>query len=68
ICLQGAIGLWQYEVGVPAELVWIHVGVATFTWLALLWATAAAGTLTPATAAAVRPAQRAAPVDERVRA
>lgn len=68
ICLQGAIGLWQYEVGVPAELVWIHVGVATFTWLALLWATAAAGTLTPATAAAVRPAQRAAPVDDRVRA
>ena len=47
---------------------WIHVGVATFTWLALLWATAAAGTLAPATAAAVRPAQRAVPADDRVRA
>ena len=27
----------------PAEIVWIHVVLAALTWLALLWATAAAG-------------------------
>ncbi len=61
ICLQGAIGLWQYWVGVPAELVWFHVGGATATWLTLLWATAAAGNLAPRPA--VEPAQRPRPVD-----
>ncbi len=61
ICVQGAIGLWQYWVGVPAELVWFHVGGATATWLALLWATAAAGNLAPRPA--VAPAQRSRPVD-----
>lgn len=69
ILLQGAVGLWQYEVGLPPELVWIHVAVASFTWLALLWATAAAGTLAPAADAAVRPTQRVRPADrDRVRA
>jgi cytochrome c oxidase assembly protein subunit 15 len=48
ICVQGAIGMWQYWTGVPAELVWFHVAAATSTWLCLLWAAAAAGNLTVA--------------------
>jgi heme A synthase len=43
ICVQGAIGMWQYWTGVPAELVWFHVAAATSTWLCLLWAAAAGG-------------------------
>ncbi|HEV3228270.1 MAG TPA: COX15/CtaA family protein [Solirubrobacteraceae bacterium] len=40
---QGAVGLIQYYTELPAELVWVHVTLATLTWLALLWAAAAAG-------------------------
>jgi len=61
ICVQGAIGMWQYWVGVPAELVWFHVAAATATWLALLWATATAGNLTPAREAAPAPAAQETP-------
>ena len=28
-------------------MVWVHVALATFTWLATLWAVAAAGRLAP---------------------
>ena len=48
VAAQGVVGLTQYELGVPSELVWLHVVLATGLWLALLWATAAAGTLAPA--------------------
>jgi cytochrome c oxidase assembly protein subunit 15 len=40
---QGLIGSIQYELQLPADLVWIHVALATITWIALLWAVAAAG-------------------------
>jgi cytochrome c oxidase assembly protein subunit 15 len=56
VCLllaaQGAIGILQYELELPAEIVWVHVAVAATTWVALLRAVAAAG----------RPQERAAPV------
>lgn len=69
VCVQGAIGLWQYEVGVPAELVWFHVAAASATWLCLLWATAAAGNLRPAGAPLADSAQGLVDVEpERVRA
>lgn len=35
---QGAIGGAQYAMELPDELVWLHVVVATLTWLSLLWA------------------------------
>jgi|HubBroStandDraft_4_1064222.scaffolds.fasta_scaffold19912_2 cytochrome c oxidase assembly protein subunit 15 len=54
IALQGAVGLDQYETHLPTELVWVHVALASLTWLAALWAACAAG----------RPAPRAAPVQE----
>jgi cytochrome c oxidase assembly protein subunit 15 len=51
VCLllaaQGAVGAIQYELELPAEIVWIHVALAASVWLALLWASAAAGTLAP---------------------
>jgi heme a synthase len=47
VCLlvasQGVVGLVQYELELPAGLVWIHVVLATFTWLAILFSVAAAG-------------------------
>lgn len=40
---QGIVGFAQYELELPPELVWVHVALATSTWLALLWAVAEAG-------------------------
>jgi cytochrome c oxidase assembly protein subunit 15 len=44
---QGLVGSVQYELRLPSDIVWVHVGLATATWLALLWAIAAAGRLVP---------------------
>ncbi len=46
---QGVIGFAQYELELPAEIVWLHIVVATGSWLALLFAVAAAGRLAPRT-------------------
>lgn len=42
---QGLVGSVQYELGLPADMVWVHVMLATFTWVALLWCVGAAGRL-----------------------
>jgi heme a synthase len=55
LALQGVVGLDQYETHLPTELVWIHVGLASLTWLSTIWAACAAGPL----------ASRTAPVGER---
>jgi len=47
LALQGAIGGIQWALELPAGIVWVHVGVATGNWLAMLWAVAAAGRLEP---------------------
>lgn len=47
IATQGVLGIVQYENELPAELVWLHVVLATLTWMALVWAVAAAGRLAP---------------------
>jgi cytochrome c oxidase assembly protein subunit 15 len=52
LALQGAIGGLQWALELPAGIVWLHVAVATFTWLALLWAVASAGRLEPRQATA----------------
>lgn len=54
LAAQGAVGTIQYLLHLPSEIVWVHVSLASVTWLSLLWATAQAG----------RPAPRAAPVAE----
>jgi cytochrome c oxidase assembly protein subunit 15 len=50
IAAQGLVGSVQYELHLPTDMVWVHVGLATTTWVALLWAVAAAGPLAPRTA------------------
>ena len=45
--LQGVVGGVQWALELPAELVWLHVALATLTWLAMLWAVASAGLLAP---------------------
>jgi cytochrome c oxidase assembly protein subunit 15 len=59
LALQAAVGGIQWALKLPTELVWIHVALATATWLATLWTVAAAGRLAPAREPA------AAPVGER---
>ena len=47
LAAQGLVGSVQYELHLPAEMVWVHVTLATITWLAVLWAWAAEGSLAP---------------------
>jgi cytochrome c oxidase assembly protein subunit 15 len=69
IAVQGAVGLLQYFVlALPAELVWLHVVLATLTWLALLWAVALAGRLQPAKQRRVAAASAAEPAEQTVAA
>jgi cytochrome c oxidase assembly protein subunit 15 len=46
LALQGAVGGLQWFLKLPGELVWVHVALATATWLAMLWTVATAGRLT----------------------
>ena len=43
VAVQGVIGLVQYYNALPAALVWVHVSLAAVLWLALVFATLAAG-------------------------
>ena len=43
IAAQGLVGSVQYELKLPAEMVWVHVVLATLTWLVALWAVAVEG-------------------------
>lgn len=44
---QGLIGTVQYELALPSDIVWVHVTMATITWIALLWCVGVAGRLAP---------------------
>jgi cytochrome c oxidase assembly protein subunit 15 len=50
LAAQGLVGSVQYELHLPSDMVWVHVTLATITWVALLWAVASAGRLVPRTA------------------
>ncbi|MFZ1154140.1 MAG: COX15/CtaA family protein, partial [Solirubrobacteraceae bacterium] len=52
IALQGIVGLDQYKTHLPTELVWVHVSLASLTWVAVLWTACAAGRLQPRAVAA----------------
>jgi len=47
LALQGVVGGLQWVLKLPGELVWVHVALATGTWLAMLWTVATAGRLEP---------------------
>ncbi len=50
VASQGVVGFIQYELQLPAGIVWVHIVIATLTWVAILVAVAAAGALAPAEA------------------
>jgi cytochrome c oxidase assembly protein subunit 15 len=47
LATQGAVGGLQWALELPAGLVWLHVALATLTWVAMLWSVATAGLLEP---------------------
>jgi cytochrome c oxidase assembly protein subunit 15 len=55
LALQGVVGALQWSLKLPGELVWVHVALATATWLAMLWTVATAGRLEPRGLPAKRP-------------
>ena len=58
LAAQGAIGGLQWSLELPAEIVWVHVALATVSWLAMLWTVATAGRLVPRQAPAPATAAR----------
>ena len=48
LALQGVVGGVQWALKLPGEIVWVHVALATVTWLSMLWTVATAGQLEPA--------------------
>ena len=56
LALQALVGAVQWWLKLPSELVWVHVTLATGTWLATLWTVATAGRLVPARERASTPA------------
>ena len=56
-------GLVQYQLEVPAEMVWVHVALATLLWVGIVLAAVQAGSpLGAASADRARRAPRSAPV------
>jgi cytochrome c oxidase assembly protein subunit 15 len=47
LAAQGLVGSVQYELHLPTDMVWVHVVLATVTWLVVLWAWATEGSLAP---------------------
>jgi cytochrome c oxidase assembly protein subunit 15 len=47
LAAQGLVGAVQYELKLPTDMVWVHVALATATWVTVLWAVVAAGRLVP---------------------
>ena len=45
LAAQGVIGVVQYLLELPAELVWVHASLAAATWVAIVWTLVAAGGL-----------------------
>jgi cytochrome c oxidase assembly protein subunit 15 len=66
MAVQGALGIVQFRLDVPAELVWVHVALATLLWVGIVLAAIQAGSPRREGAASsrrgsVRPARRSAP-------
>jgi cytochrome c oxidase assembly protein subunit 15 len=67
LALQGAVGGIQWALELPAALVWVHIALATLTWVAMLWTVATAGLLaSPETSRAGAPLGAPRPRAERV--
>jgi cytochrome c oxidase assembly protein subunit 15 len=67
VCLlmaaQGVLGIVQYQLEVPAEMVWVHVALATLLWVGIVLAAVQVGSpVRAASPRTARPARRSAPV------
>jgi cytochrome c oxidase assembly protein subunit 15 len=51
LALQGALGIAQYALALPAELVWVHVSLAALLWVGIVLAAVQAGAPWPAVSA-----------------
>ncbi len=60
LAAQGLVGTVQYELKLPSDMVWVHVTLATLTWVTVLWAVAVEGRLVPRSAPA--PAVQSEPI------
>jgi cytochrome c oxidase assembly protein subunit 15 len=38
LALQGVVGILQFQLELPAEIVWVHVALATLTWVGMVLA------------------------------
>jgi cytochrome c oxidase assembly protein subunit 15 len=38
LALQGVVGIVQFQLSLPAEIVWLHVALATLTWVGIVLA------------------------------
>lgn len=47
LAAEGLVGTVQYELHLPSDMVWVHVSLATFIWVTVLWAIASAGRIAP---------------------
>jgi cytochrome c oxidase assembly protein subunit 15 len=63
IAAQGLVGSVQYELHLPTDIVWVHVTLATVSWVVILWAVSAAGRLVPKAARAPEAVAVPAPMD-----
>jgi cytochrome c oxidase assembly protein subunit 15 len=43
LAAQGLVGAVQYELKLPGQMVWVHVVLATITWVVSIWAVAVEG-------------------------
>jgi len=59
LALQGIVGITQYELQLPTEIVWVHVALATLTWVGFVHAWAAAMPAERERSAAAAPRQAA---------
>ncbi len=47
LAAQGVVGILQYQLELPSEMVWVHVALATLTWVGYVHARAAVGVIPP---------------------
>jgi cytochrome c oxidase assembly protein subunit 15 len=62
LAVQGVVGIVQFQLELPAEIVWVHVALATLTWVGIVLAAVQVGSPGRAPAAdraAARPRERA---------
>ena len=43
MAVQGVLGIVQFQLEVPAEMVWVHVALATLLWVGIVLAAVQAG-------------------------